>query len=77
MRSPPVRSIPRSCAAEPGGPNEDGAPTIDIAAFNATIPLRRIALPDDIVGPVMFLLGPDSGYMTGQTLWVNGGAYMP
>jgi len=26
---------------------------------------------------VMFLLGPQSGYMTGQTLWVNGGAYMP
>ena len=41
------------------------------------IPMRRVAVPEDIVGPVMFLLGPDSGYMTGQTLWVNGGAYMP
>ena len=60
-----------------GRSNEDGAPTIDVAAFNATIPLRRIALPEDVVGPVMFLLGPDSGYMTGQTLFVNGGAYMP
>ena len=26
---------------------------------------------------VMFLLGAQSAYMTGQTLWVNGGAYMP
>ena len=60
-----------------GRSSEDGAPTIDVAAFNATIPLRRIALPEDVVGPVMFLLGSDSGYMTGQTLWVNGGAYMP
>jgi NAD(P)-dependent dehydrogenase (short-subunit alcohol dehydrogenase family) len=34
-------------------------------------------VPDDIAGPVLFLLGPGSGYMTGQTLWVNGGAYMP
>ena len=24
-----------------------------------------------------FLLGTDSAYMTGQTLWVNGGGYMP
>ena len=38
---------------------------------------RRIAVPADIVGPVLFLLGPDSAYMTGQTLWINGGAYMP
>jgi len=60
-----------------GRSNEDGAPTIDVAAFNALIPMRRIAVPEDVVGPVMFLLGPDSGYMTGQTLWVNGGAYMP
>jgi NAD(P)-dependent dehydrogenase (short-subunit alcohol dehydrogenase family) len=30
-----------------------------------------------VVGPVMFLLGPDSGYMTGQVLWVNGGQFMP
>ncbi|MDO9413964.1 MAG: SDR family oxidoreductase [Pseudolabrys sp.] len=49
----------------------------DINAFNALIPLRRIAVPEDIVGPVMFLLGPQSAYMTGQTLWLNGGAYMP
>ncbi len=60
-----------------GRSNEDAAPNIDIDAFKALNPMRRIAVPDDIVGPVLFLLGPDSGYMTGQTLWVNGGAYMP
>ncbi len=53
------------------------APNIDIAAYSAAIPLRRIAVPEDIVGPILFLLGPHSAYMTGQTLWVNGGAYMP
>ena len=41
------------------------------------VPLKRIAEPDDIVGPILFLLGSASRYMTGQTLWVNGGAYMP
>jgi len=39
----------------------------------ARIPLRRIAEPEDIVGPVLFLLGPDSGYVTGQVLQVSGG----
>jgi 3-oxoacyl-[acyl-carrier protein] reductase len=60
-----------------GRSNEDAAPNIDIDAFKALTPMRRIAVPDDIAGPVLFLLGPGSGYMTGQTLWVNGGAYMP
>lgn len=56
---------------------EDAAPNFDIAAQGATIPLGRIAEAADVVGPVMFLLGPDSAYMTGQVLWVNGGSYMP
>lgn len=43
---------------------------------NRTIPLQRIAQPDDVVGPVLFLLGPASGYMTGQTLFVSGGRHM-
>lgn len=42
-----------------------------------SIALGRIAVPQDVVGPVLFLLGPASGYMTGQTLHVNGGRFMP
>lgn len=60
-----------------GRSDEEKTLTIDIGVFNALIPLGRIAVPDDVAGPVMFLLGPQSGYMTGQTLWVNGGSYMP
>jgi NAD(P)-dependent dehydrogenase (short-subunit alcohol dehydrogenase family) len=41
------------------------------------IPMNRIATAEDIVGPITFLLGPDSGYITGQVLWVTGGMYMP
>jgi len=60
-----------------GRSDENKSMHLDVDAYSAMIPLRRIATANDIVGPVMFLLGPQSGYMTGQTLWVNGGAYMP
>jgi 3-oxoacyl-[acyl-carrier protein] reductase len=39
--------------------------------------LRRVGEPADDIGPVLtFLIGPDSGFITGQTLLVNGGATM-
>jgi len=37
------------------------------------IPLGRIGTTDDILGPVLFLLGPQSRYVTGQVLQVSGG----
>ncbi|WP_210208405.1 SDR family NAD(P)-dependent oxidoreductase [Rhodoplanes roseus] len=39
-------------------------------------PLARIATPEDMVGPVMFLAGDDSKHMTGQFLLANGGLAM-
>ncbi|GAA0317733.1 SDR family oxidoreductase [Bacillus carboniphilus] len=39
-------------------------------------PLRRIASPDDIAGPVLFLASDWSGFVTGQTLFVDGGLVM-
>ncbi len=41
------------------------------------IPQGRIGEPDDIVGPVLFLLSAESRYMTGQVVHVNGGMLMP
>lgn len=42
----------------------------------AQTPLRRIALPEDIAGPVLFLASDWSQFMTGQTLFVDGGFVM-
>ncbi|KAB7705562.1 SDR family oxidoreductase [Bacillus aerolatus] len=42
----------------------------------AQTPLRRIALPEDVAGPVLFLASDWSGFMTGQTLFVDGGFVM-
>jgi gluconate 5-dehydrogenase len=37
------------------------------------IPLGRIADPKDIVGPALFFAAPASDFITGQTLYVDGG----
>jgi meso-butanediol dehydrogenase/(S,S)-butanediol dehydrogenase/diacetyl reductase len=42
----------------------------------APIPLGRPETPDDVAGVVAFLAGPDSDYMTGQALNVDGGLVM-
>lgn len=55
---------------------EHGPPTrLDVKAYAARVPLGRIAEPDDVVGPILFLLGPASRYLTGQTLYINGGTW--
>lgn len=38
-----------------------------------SIPVKRVGTPDDIAHAALFLLSPDSGYITGQTLFVCGG----
>jgi NAD(P)-dependent dehydrogenase (short-subunit alcohol dehydrogenase family) len=37
------------------------------------IPVKRVGAPEDVARAVVFLLSPDSGYITGQTLFVCGG----
>ena len=42
----------------------------------ARTPLGRIATPEDVTGPVLFLASDWSRFMTGQTLIVDGGLVM-
>jgi 3-oxoacyl-[acyl-carrier protein] reductase len=42
----------------------------------AQTPLKRVATPDDVTGPVLFLASDWSRFMTGQTLYVDGGLVM-
>ena len=42
----------------------------------AATPLRRLARPEDVAGPVLFLASDWSGFMTGQVLFVDGGLVM-
>ena len=45
-------------------------------ALMAATPLRRLARPEDVAGPVLFLASELGGFMTGQVLLVDGGLVM-
>ncbi|QZN82359.1 3-oxoacyl-ACP reductase FabG [Stenotrophomonas sp. DR822] len=46
-------------------------------ALIGDIALERLGSPEDIAHAVAFLASPAAGYITGETLHVNGGMYMP
>lgn len=45
-------------------------------SIKATIPLKRLATTEEVAGAVLYLAGEYGGYVTGETLSVNGGLYM-
>jgi 3-oxoacyl-[acyl-carrier protein] reductase len=45
-------------------------------AWMSGIPLGRLGAPEDVAAAVIYLTSPSGGYLTGQTLHVNGGLYM-
>ena len=56
--------------------NPDAPLRFDMNDYLSKVPLARMANAQDITGPVLFLLGPASSYMTGNVLHVSGGAFM-
>lgn len=44
--------------------------------IEAAIPLGRVAAPDDIAGPILFLASPLARHVTGEVLNVNGGSVL-
>jgi len=41
------------------------------------VPLKRVGSPADMASTISFLIGPDSSYITGAIIHVNGGLYLP
>lgn len=47
------------------------------AELTRQIPMERLGAPEDVAAAVVFLVSPQAAYITGETLHVNGGMYMP
>ena len=45
------------------------------ATWSPLTPLRRIGTPQDLTGPLLFLISDAASFITGQTLWVDGGVF--
>jgi 3-oxoacyl-[acyl-carrier protein] reductase len=67
-------------AIAPGSTLSEDNPSDEIVRMRqATVASRalpRVQLPSDLVGAVVFFASPDSDFVTGQTLVVDGGATM-
>jgi 3-oxoacyl-[acyl-carrier protein] reductase len=46
------------------------------AAWTQITPLGRVGTPADVSGAVLFFASPAASYITGQTLWVDGGVFV-
>ena len=71
------RSITVNCVA-PGFIDTDMTAQlseVQTDELSATIALGRIGSPEDVASAVSFLVSDDAGYVTGETLHVNGGLY--
>lgn len=72
------RGITVNCVA-PGFIDTDMTRVLDEAqrtSLSEQIPLGRLGQPEDIAAAVSFLAGEGGGYITGETLHVNGGMLM-
>lgn len=54
--------------------NKTRAPTEDTAETKATLPVGRRGVPEDVAGPVLFLLSDLAAFVTGSVLTADGGA---
>jgi len=52
-----------------------GAP--ERPAARRTPPVGRLGLPTEVAAMVRMLCGPEARYITGQSIHVNGGGFMP
>lgn len=48
----------------------------ELEATAASIPLGRYQTPEEVAAWIVFLASPEAGFMTGQTVSVNGGRFM-
>ena len=65
-------------AVAPGFTDTEASRSLaDVKKYDTTkTPLKRLGTPEDITGAALFLASPESDFITGQTVVVDGGRYM-
>ncbi len=79
-----TKSLARECAKKnvlvnavtPGFIATDMTDDINEKELKKIVPMNRFGKPEEVASVVSFLASDDAGYITGQVLGVNGGAYM-
>ncbi|MCM1337204.1 MAG: 3-oxoacyl-ACP reductase FabG [Candidatus Amulumruptor caecigallinarius] len=62
-------------AVAPGFINTDMTESLDREALTKLVPLGRFGEPEEVAALVAFLASPESAYITGETISINGGIY--
>ena len=65
--------VPGRIASVREAPGASAGPT----HHRSAPPLGRLGLPEEVAAMVRMLCGPDARYITGQSIHVNGGGYLP
>jgi NAD(P)-dependent dehydrogenase (short-subunit alcohol dehydrogenase family) len=66
-----VNAVNPTASRTPGGEKNIGEEVLEMAAGLQAI--KKVGMPEDIVGTVCFLASDDAAFLTGQTVVVDGG----
>ena len=62
-----------NCLSPGAFPNPGGAPEALVVRLVEKCPMRRMGIPEELKGAIVFLASEASNYMTGQNLTIDGG----
>ena len=70
-----VNAIAPGPVPNPSAPHNANSPGFRefVRRLERRVPLHRVGTPEDFKGPIVFLASSASSFMTGQTLYVDGG----